>query len=91
MSFTKIKQLILQNKKSLLFLVFLVFILFPELSFAVEAKKDDAILEILNSILKLWGMMIWLLTQFVWFFLTPEWSSGSAIWFWDQLKKLWIF
>lgn len=88
MSFTKIKQFILQNKKSLLFLVFLISFLFPNFAFAADDK--NIFIQVIDAFTWIAWVLIWLATQFVWLFLTPWWTSGDAIWFNGNLKELWI-
>ncbi len=90
MLFTKIKNFIIEHKKIMLFLCFLILFLSPDFAFAAEDKGDWEILKIINWVITYWAMMIWVATQFSGMFLTPEWSSGSAIWFWEHLRSLWI-
>ncbi len=102
MYLTKIKDFLLQNKKTIFFLVFLFFIFFPELGFGNQPadnwwnggdnnwENQNMLIEIINLFIAIGWVLIWLMTQFVWLFLTPGWTDGSAVWFnWD-LKKLWI-
>ena len=88
MSFRKIKNFILQNKKSLLFLVFLIWSIFPDFAFA--EWEEDVLITILSYFIAWIGTLLALMTSFVSWFLTPEWTSGSAIWFWEKLKDLWL-
>lgn len=100
MSFTQIKTFILKNKKSILFLSFLVFLFNLELVFATktgealivatETKESWTIITFLNYFIAWAWAILWMVTSFVWWFLTPEWTTGSAIWFDDKLKDLWI-
>jgi len=53
MFFQNIKQFILKNKKSLLFLSFLILALFPDISFADEVtNKDSDVLTIINAFIE---------------------------------------
>ncbi len=90
MSFNKIKNFIIQNKILLLFFTALIFSLFPEFAFANPNSEEDAILTVINFFIAWVGIILAIFTSLVWWFLTPEWTSGSAIWFWDKLKDLWI-
>ena len=89
MFFQNIKKFILENKKTMLFLSFLVMALFPEFAFA-EENEELSFLGILNWGVAIIAWFLWLLTQFVAIFMSPEWTNWEFIGFDANLKKLWI-
>lgn len=94
MSLELVKNFISKNKIYLILLFFISALLFPEISFAnnkdwIEATGKE-FLSYINWFLAIVAGLLWLMTQFVAMFMSPEWTNGSFIGFDKNLKDLWV-
>ncbi len=93
--FKKILNYITNNRKTILiFLGIFIIFYFSDLSFANNVKnatdeKADLI-EKINGIFILLSTLIWIVTQFVWLFLHPAWTSWEVFWMTNYIHELWI-
>jgi len=97
MNLSKIKDIILKNKKLIIIWVFALLVLSPEISFATETdttKQIDNVLDIftygVNLILILASTFMSVLTILIWWFLTPEWTTWSIFGMTTYLKDIWV-
>lgn len=88
----KIKEFILKNKKTILIITLFFLFFIPDISFAADAIKKDwgGFMKIINAILAWIALFLWLITQFISWFMSPEWTNGQFIWIDTNLKTLWI-
>ena len=97
MILAKIKNFLLRNKKLIFISLFIVLIIHFDFSFAEESWKTTTskdwysmLIDAINTLAKFWAVILALVTELVWWFLSPGWTTWKAIWFHYHLKELWI-
>lgn len=76
------------NKKNIYFLAFLwIFFVLSNQAFAADPPKDNNAMAF-NDIIGWVVILVWLLTQMIWYFLSPEWTNWVDIWILPKLKDL---
>lgn len=98
--FTKIKQIITENKSFLIKIAIFLWIYFflSDLSFASStwvSEQREAFEKAKSIISSFWiwastmfSVFLWLMTYLVTLFLSPEWISGNIFWLSSKLKEI---
>ncbi len=95
MNFTKLIQIIKDNKKNItvFFMFFVVFYLFSDVTFAAstdfESLKSKTA-EFTEFLLKWISLLLALITYLATMFLSPEWINGSLFWLNVYFHEIWI-
>lgn len=89
-----------KNRKNIIYILWFlaVFFVLSDFTFAwwgetassPQDKDKSQVITALNEALKAIAVVLTLWTNFVWWFLYPEWTSWKIIWIDQTLKTLWI-
>ena len=99
--FTQTNNFLTKNRKNIIYILWflVVFFVLSNLTFAwwlsttvnpEDVKNKSIIISWLNEVLKAVAVTLTLWTNIVWWFLSPEWTSGKIIWIDGVLKSIWI-
>lgn len=98
---TSFNEFLSKNRKNIIYILWflVVFFVLSDLTFAwgwetapswTNDKDKNQVISALNEALKAISVVLTLWTNFVWWFLYPEWTSWKIIWIDQTLKTLWI-
>ncbi len=97
MILSNIKQYLLINKRTFLFIssFFIISFLMWDSAFALTITTEESSMakdavEFFNWLLKWVSVLLWLMTYLSTMFLSPEWINGSLFWMTVKFKEIWI-
>lgn len=97
MIFSNIKQFFTKNRKIFYYIWFFIFIFsfsydatFAELDANLPLYSKNNVVEVINMVIQVIGVLMGVATYLATMFLSPEWINGSLFWLDEKLKGIWI-